>query len=79
MNTTEFIQSKIADVEQSIKSREEVAGLLRTATAKEWRESGGAKSKAERMREAEIEAKIIAKLKNELAHYQSLLKILPPP
>jgi len=75
-NLTEFIQSKIALVEKSIRAREDGAKTWRGGTDKSWRLVGCTKNKAQRIACAEMEERIIIKLRHELGMFNQVLEAL---
>ncbi len=77
----DFIRAKIADVEKSIKGREDMERIWRGGTDEQWKKvakMNGAKptTKAERILLAERHARILVKLRHELEMFNGVLSEL---
>lgn len=75
----EFIALKIADVERAIKAREESEKSWRGGTDKAWKAVGCRKTKPERIKIAELESRILVRLREEREMFQKVFRALNEP
>jgi hypothetical protein len=75
---SQFIQSKISAVEHSIRAREQSAATWRRGNNESWRAVGCKKTKTQREASADVEERILVKLRTELEMFKAVLEIISP-
>lgn len=82
-----WLRGKVEEAEKTLKTREDMAGLMRTGTNAEWAAAanmhpstrGQTSSKADRLRDADAHDRIAGKLRHELAMFRATLTALDQP
>ena len=75
----EFLEGKLIDAFATLKAREEMERTWRGGTDEMWRAVGCTKSKAQRLKDADMHARIAAKNRKEVAMFKAVLERLKAP
>lgn len=83
----DWLRGKLAEAEKTLKTREDMASLMRTGTNAEWKAaadmhpstSGQTATKTERLKEAEAHDRIAIRLRHDLDMFRAALMALDHP